>query len=216
MSGGACLAAAGVMLALARAGAAAAEENAGGAQLVVRIWDRIPVASDVWEGAKRIVEETFEPVGIRIDWKTCGASEKATCGAPAAPREIGLRVFRPSARERRSTGHFTAGAALATDRESGQGIVYVLFDRVESVARDGRIPPSLVLAITVAHEIGHVLLPPGHSQAGVMKAHLDKRDWRAAAKGWLNFSEDDGRRLRERVRRGPARSVGATCLHPAG
>ena len=114
-------------------------------------------------------------------------------------------MVRLSPAERRDAGPFAGGAALALDRESGQGIVYVFFDQVERVAAEGRVPLPLVLGLTIAHEVGHVLLPSGHRPSGIMKARLGRADWREASRGWLRFDLEASERMRARL--GPLRSA---------
>jgi hypothetical protein len=73
--------------------------------------------------------------------------------------------------------------------DGGKGIVYVFSDRVMDVSRIHKIPVEIVLGITVAHEIGHLMLPgQGHTLAGVMHAKLGANDWRLAAQGQLGFT----------------------------
>jgi hypothetical protein len=104
------------------------------------------------------------------------------------------------------------------DRQRGQGIVYVFVDSVRELASAARLPDHVVLGITAAHEIAHVLLPPGHSDQGIMKARLSRQDWMAAAKGWLSFSADDRARLRRRAAElgRPAGTSTTAAWHPTG
>ncbi len=54
---------------------------------------------------------------------------------------------------------------------------------------------GLVLGHTAAHEIGHMLLPRGHSSQGIMRARLRKGDWERAAKGTLLFTRRQSEQL---------------------
>ncbi len=54
---------------------------------------------------------------------------------------------------------------------------------------------GLVLGHTATHEIGHMLLPPGHSSLGIMRARLRKGDWERAAKGTLLFTRQQSEQL---------------------
>lgn len=58
------------------------------------------------------------------------------------------------------------------------------------------VSPSVVLAYVIAHEIGHLLLPIGHSSAGIMRARPDQLDWKRAARGALEFHPGDRERMR--------------------
>jgi hypothetical protein len=64
----------------------------------------------------------------------------------------------------------------------------------------------VVLADTMAHEIGHLLLGRHHSGHGLMQARPRVIGWRRAAVGGLTFTEAEAQRLRqallERIRSG--------------
>jgi hypothetical protein len=56
--------------------------------------------------------------------------------------------------------------------------------------------PSVVLGAAMAHELGHLLLPPpSHSGTGVMSPRLGCRELGLAARGELRFTPDQGRAL---------------------
>jgi hypothetical protein len=55
------------------------------------------------------------------------------------------------------------------NRESGN--VYIFVDRIAAVAVRNAQDYVRVLGLVIAHEMGHVMLPPpGHSSAGIMSA----------------------------------------------
>jgi hypothetical protein len=55
-----------------------------------------------------------------------------------------------------------------------------------------------VLAVAIAHELGHMLLPSGkHSKFGLMRAPWDANHFRSASAGLLTFSDDSARRIRQ-------------------
>ena len=54
-----------------------------------------------------------------------------------------------------------------------------------------------VLAVAIAHELGHMLLPDGkHAKAGLMRAPWDGNAFRSAAAGLLVFSPDSAALVR--------------------
>jgi len=66
----------------------------------------------------------------------------------------------------------------------------VLYDRVAAFAHTYHIKRQVLLGYTMAHELGHLLLPPNsHSNSGVMRASLDLE--RAAARR-LRFTPGQG------------------------
>ena len=51
----------------------------------------------------------------------------------------------------------------------------VFFDQVEAHAERHHVEISRLCGFVIAHEIGHLLLPAGHSERGVMRATWDLR-----------------------------------------
>ena len=100
------------------------------------------------------------------------------------------------------------GAAAGTREERGR-MAYVFYDRVERVARTRlHTEPStgaydfnniVVLAHAMAHEIGHLLLPHGHSASGLMRANWDDADLRRALHRQLNFTPQQAESIRVRL-----------------
>ena len=90
------------------------------------------------------------------------------------------------------------GVALAADRD--RAVVSVYLDVVTEVALRFGLPVGKVLGIAVAHEIGHVMLPPpSHSPAGIMQPSWDGDDLRHAAGGDVAFTDQQAALMRERL-----------------
>ncbi len=68
--------------------------------------------------------------------------------------------------------------------------ITVFWDRIKAEAAAGSHPESLLLGYVIAHELGHLLLPPGHhSPYGIMQNRLSYDDWSRVRKaGDLFFS----------------------------
>jgi hypothetical protein len=100
------------------------------------------------------------------------------------------------------------GGAAGTPEERGR-MAYVFYDRVERVARThlhtGRrtgaydFDDVIVLAHAMAHEIGHLLLPYGHSATGLMRANWDDADLRHSVHRQLNFTAQQAESIRTRL-----------------
>jgi hypothetical protein len=79
----------------------------------------------------------------------------------------------------------------------GTPIVYVFYRRVQ--VESDRYASSViqVLACTLAHELGHVLLPDrGHAPDGLMRASWGRDDLQRAEQGQLRFLPTDAARIR--------------------
>jgi hypothetical protein len=74
--------------------------------------------------------------------------------------------------------------------------VTIFEDRVETVSRTAHASFYRVLAHTLAHELGHVLLRSKlHGKSGLMKANWTENDWQRAAVTMIPFSPDDVRSI---------------------
>jgi len=53
--------------------------------------------------------------------------------------------------------------------------------------------------VAITHEIGHLLIAPGHSDAGIMRGRLEESEWRKASQGLLGFTLQQAEIIREGV-----------------
>jgi len=97
------------------------------------------------------------------------------------------------------------GVAIGTREHRGR-MAYVFYSRVERIARThlnmsrqverDDIYTLIVLAHAMAHEIGHLLLPYGHSATGLMRADWNSTDLNLALDGRLNFTSEQAELIR--------------------
>ena len=164
--------------------------------LAVAIHDSAAVDAAVLDSARARASAVFARAGVRVDWvKESGAA-------------AGFRVqvlLRARNAQSAPGQQRIMGVALAADAH--RAVLSVFFDAVTDVARRYGAPVGDVLGIALAHEMGHVLLPPpSHSPDGIMKASWEGDDLRHALNGELAFSNAQAEEIRTRLRRnlGPA------------
>jgi hypothetical protein len=94
----------------------------------------------------------------------------------------------------------------------GRGIrAYVFWWRVERASQKFTTSLDKVLAIAIAHELGHMLLPDGkHAKAGLMGASWDASQFRSAAAGLLAFSSDSAGLIRREAEKEGLATVAAS------
>ena len=92
---------------------------------------------------------------------------------------------------------FALGYAPRDSTERGH-LAYVLADRTEATASGHGVPHHLVLGMTMAHEVAHLLLPDNaHSRSGIMRYNWTRSDFEKARLGQLLFSKDQARLMRD-------------------
>jgi hypothetical protein len=164
------------------------------ASLRLQVYDFAAADPEVLRQARSIVEGIFKAAGVDASWVTCGGSPAAVpCGAQPGPTDFVVRIVRQG--EPPDVAH-VCGLSPRGDRPNTGHHLLVFKDCVTSGARKLRWPEGLLLGYVIAHEVGHLLLPPGHSRAGIMQASPPTVPW-GVARVLSFFSEDDERRVVE-------------------
>lgn len=156
----------------------------------VRIDNTANVPVVLLKFAKARAAEVFAMSGVSIDWVDGEEAERLKLVVPynvlimaeapvslkAAMQHIGIDVM--------GQGNPSIGRA------------FIYYDRV---LKWSSIPPREVVAMlgdVIAHELGHLMLPPGHSNFGIMRRALDMTTRRLET-----FTNAEAKEIRERVRR---------------
>jgi hypothetical protein len=76
-------------------------------------------------------------------------------------------------------------------------MAYVFVSRIERTAQKFKARLDNILAIAIAHELGHMLLPDGsHARSGLMRPNWDSIDFGSASAGLLVFSRETAALIR--------------------
>jgi hypothetical protein len=166
--------------------------------------------------AKDEVTRIYRDAGVKIIWINAASSgSRSLLPQPSGTSDPGFALV---VLPREMTDQMTvATEAVATEalgvaigtREHGGRMAYVFYSRVERIARThlnmshdvGRrdLYSIVVLAHVMAHEIGHLLLPYGHSATGLMRADWNSRDLHLAVDRRLNFTSEQAALIRGRL-----------------
>ena len=164
----------------------------GNPRITVRVYNYAEVPTATLDKAKKDAGKTFRLLGVEIIWLNCSPGilpQPESCNQPLSANEIGLRILRRPKGVEVAFDPKTGGVAIRHGEDTGSGFITLYYDRVEELAERLMMSRGLVLGHAVAHEVGHLLLPPGsHSQHGIMRAKLSGEDWQRAAKGTLLFT----------------------------
>jgi len=155
------------------------------ARLSVRviIHDSASVPVDVLETARNQTAATFARAGIDLNWSSAG-----NCRSADDARFCIQVLLRPRDTQSAPGPRRIMGMALAADQL--RAVLSLYFDAVTDVARRYGSPRGELLGLALAHEMGHVLLPPpSHSATGIMQASWEGDDIRHVLAGDAAFTD---------------------------
>lgn len=139
--------------------------------VVLHIDDRAAVPAPALAAAQTEVEQIFLAAGVEIAWATGRfpvSLMKAHVETPGS-RHVAVIVLNHD--ESSSAGMVGCALGFAAKRSAA---AYVLYNRVADASHNRAVDLAVVLGRVIAHEVGHVLLPPNsHAPHGIMRADLD-------------------------------------------
>ena len=163
--------------------------------------------------AKAEMTRIYRDAGVNVIWSTAASSagRPDTLQSPAASDPgFALVVLPREMSDELTVATEALGAAAGTPEHRGR-LAYVFYSRVQHIARTylntSRRRESydsdnvIMLAHAMAHEIGHLLLPYGHSATGLMRPDWDGEDLRRAVHGRLNFTAQQAELIRAKLLR---------------
>ena len=136
--------------------------------LVVHVNNQAGTATDVLHRAEAQTNRIFMEAGIRIAWQDLAPG-------PYDPRceefSILITLLAPDTVRRLSSEGLSETALGSAAEGTGRAAIYpqrilALGTRIHSSAGE-------LLGRVIAHELGHLMLPAGHSPVGIMTAGLD-------------------------------------------
>src|SRR5262245_59412693 len=171
---------------------AATPTDASRWRIVVEVENRTNFSDAVLIRAERWVEKVYEKIGISIVW-----SPPVSLTAPGL--RLRLILIPPPAEKFFFRGD-DMGTALGNDG-TGPRRVYVSPHRIRRLISPGvHIPASLRPGCVIAHEIGHLLLPPNpHSPVGIMRPTFQIADFVRADHGGIQFTTQQAQYIRSAI-----------------
>lgn len=175
-------------------------EIPGAARIHIRLVDLVGLPEKVRKQSEAAVIGVFRRAGLDVAFVECLAGEDRPCREAAGPADFWLQILRQ--RPNKLHGDTTGFAVLVPSPKAGDSYAAVSYPMVEAAALELDASIADVLAASLAHEMGHLLLhTSGHSRTGIMNPRLDRRQMRLMERGELLFTNDQAVRLVERARR---------------
>jgi hypothetical protein len=144
--------------------------------------------------AMAVIEVVFRSATVELAWRSC-EDEAAPLSIPRF--WIRLRGEKPPQTTRLASFDAMGRAFVG---ESGTGyLADIYFGSIRDFAILSGCNAEILLAYTIAHEIGH-LLGLGHAGCGVMKKAWGVVELKAQGQNAMNFSQQEAARIRNQVR----------------
>jgi hypothetical protein len=162
---------------------------------------RVPVSMEELRRARIDVKRILGAIGVTTDWESGEPSERT---AQRPTREVPtdyvvhlVIIARVSGLSRSEA--LPLGLTPPGFHRTGADVV-VFHDHVDEFAQVRHKSASSVLALVIAHEIGHALLPaPAHSSVGIMQGEWDQQTLDQADENELRFTAQQGALIRDRL-----------------
>jgi hypothetical protein len=175
-----------------------AANSFAGEKMQVAICDGTHLPRYVIDEAEREVSFVFQAAEIDVLWLECEEAAGTT-------RTDGLPKF--IVRLRKDWVPKYAGElslhAMGRAFVSGRGEGYladVYYPAVREFAQSWQAKESWLVGYTIAHELGHLLLGPGHRAHGIMRTGWSTPEIQALSQRFLGFEKIDRVRMREKLR----------------
>jgi hypothetical protein len=163
-------------------------------KFTMRVYNYAHLPSWTLERTRKETTQIFGEVGIDPVWVDCPTSDKEIqqfqrCLDRLGPADVVVKIiprFQSKNEGFRDTLFgFAAGFQIT-----------VVFSRVEEVAKDAEASRPQILAVAIAHEIGHILLGPNsHSPTGIMRSQWTEEEFRNSARQAFRFTPEQAERL---------------------
>jgi hypothetical protein len=160
-------------------------------QINVSICNFGALKESVVRQAKIETQAVFRSVGIMIEWSDCDR------GGESQGFIVRLRADRPLLNVGPSSLDAMGRAFLGKD---GRGyLADAYFPSVRDLGDFHSTDTASLLGVVIAHELGHLLLGPGHTPSGIMRSVWGGREMRAVGQRYLRFNREQGAQMQRRL-----------------
>jgi len=161
--------------------------------VVVRVENPHGLEAPALSGAQELATGIYERAGVSLRW---------TVDETIEPDRTFTVVLSSSAAVRSVLRSDAMGVAPRPQDGTRGTRAYVFLDKVQSFAASHRLVVTPVLACALAHEIGHLLLPPNaHWPNSVMQDRWHPSLFPPGSPRLLGFTRDQAKLLRRRAHR---------------
>ena len=160
------------------------------------VWlvDLAGLSESIRAASEQLVAAIFRQAGVDMSFVECLSAPGRPCRQPQGNAGLWLQIL--AQRPRRVSSDATGFAVLVRSGDPGYSYAAVSYPMVETAAADLEVPVAEVLAASIAHELGHLLLhSSAHFRTGVMRPRVDRRQIALLERGELLFTKEQSVRL---------------------
>lgn len=141
--------------------------------LVIRVYDMTGIDRERRAEAIEAARAILADAGVDAEWLDCRRSpgtRTTGCDAYRRPTDLIVRIVHGSL-EAEAGAKRALGVAIIDAPSRAGSLATIFIGRLEPVARRAGADTTLLLARTIAHEVGHLLLRTNdHGSSGLMRA----------------------------------------------
>jgi hypothetical protein len=167
--------------------------------LVVDLYDYSSLSPNEIERLTETVDLVFAHSGFQIIWQNCRPpfAVRTECGTGLLVNEIVVRILPGGPRSSDDFRILHLGSSIVA--ADGGNYASVFVPAVRTQAADFGLSFNLLLAYAVAHELGHCLLGPGHSYAGLMRPAWKHTEAGEISRLGLHLTKKEARKATARL-----------------
>jgi hypothetical protein len=157
-------------------------------EIRVRVFDYAYIKPTTLVKAEKEAKKILGKAGVETIWLNCyvdNVPRDPACNQSLRPSDVSIRIIR----EPKAAFHNKCGVAM------GPVYAVVVASCIAKLVKALYLSRAVSLAYLLAHEIGHLLLPVGHSQTGIMSSDFSRTNWHHARRG-LVFTDRQSQRMR--------------------
>ncbi|MGD0578611.1 MAG: hypothetical protein ABSC08_06760 [Bryobacteraceae bacterium] len=169
--------------------------------LVIGLYDYSNLSAKETARFTEAAGQALAESGIQATWVACRGALAATpgtmCSRELRANEIVMKL--DPAGPHSSNGGRTEHLGHTPVTADGGQFASVSVAAVKALAAEFGMPFELLLGYAAAHEAGHCLLGPGHSNSGLMRAAWNRKDAEAMTRMSLNLTKQESKKAVARL-----------------
>lgn len=164
---------------------------------MVRVYQGARADRNILLRAQRYANEVLKRAGVELQWVNCAFSRVDESPTSLCANDSNSAWTKITMMPKSMVTRERSPDVFAFTFPRG---VVIFSNTIRVFASWYRFNESDVLGAVITHELGHVLLGPGHGSSGLMRADLTPDNLRSFVSGRLRFSPQEAELMQARLR----------------